>query len=630
MTSITSPGADCLDTSITHEHVHVPLPTGQWFRLLRLLPGNYDDKIRCELVPCEIRRALPYEAISYCWGDPHDLVAIQCNGSSLNITNSLAMALKRFRLEREPRLLWADGICINQLSIDEQGHQVGMMDLVYGESQGTLIWLGEPDGSDISAVFELLRKFNSYMVAEVVRLLPSSDHVLQAIYSIRPLPHNHPLLAMSDDWTAIGKLFERPWFRRVWVLQEIGVAKKATASCGGLTIDFTEIALFAQLHHCVKEFLPQYANIATEHTELALADIWARFGTAQSWTNGNPTLKGIKEFWMAPQRSANGIIEVLHTSRSFKATRDVDHVYGFLGHAEAKSQDGHSNLIEVDYKRPTEETYLLLATQLLLSTRSLRLLCVVQHWHEDLVDAERKGLPSWVPTFHSEPTYEFLVPHSTYDAAKAQDFADNVVISVNGRALTVAALITDSVGQISALFSTDKHTLPQIVYECWNYYKQTPVKDPDMYYTRLCWLLVQVYDLPSSLQADFMAYCQQHCSIPFYQHFASIPQFAKALLSTTNISAHRFESRASEYCARRRVFLTQGGLCGMALRPARKGDKVAFIFGCPMPVLLRPSSDPLVFRFVGQVLIPGLMRGQILEMWKKGSLQKHPQNIVLV
>ncbi|KIV85828.1 hypothetical protein PV11_01484 [Exophiala sideris] len=630
MTSITSPGADCLNTSVTHQHVHVPLPKGQWFRLLRLLPGNYDDKIRCELVPCEIRRALPYEAISYCWGDPHDLVAIQCNGSSLNITNSLAMALKRFRLECEPRLLWADGICINQLSIDGQGHQVGMMDLVYGESQGTLIWLGEPDGFDNSAAFELLRKFNSYMVAEVVRLLPSSDHVLQAVHRIRPLPNNHPLLAVSDDWTAVGKLFELPWFRRVWVLQEIGVAKKATAFCGGLTIDFTEIALFAQLHHSVKKFLPHYANLATEHTELALSDIWARFGTAQSWTNGNPTLKAMKEFWMAPQRSANGIVEVLHTSRSFKATRDVDHVYGFLGHAEAKSQDGHSNLIEVDYKRPTEETYLLLATQLLLSTRSLRLLCVVQHWDEDLNNAERKNLPSWVPMFHSEPLYEFLVPHSTYDAATAQGLSSNVVISVNGRALTVAALITDSVAQISAVFPNDEHSLPQIIHECWNYYKQTPVKDPDMYYTRLCWLLVQVYDLPSSLQADFMVYCQQHCSIPFYQHFASIPQFAKALLSTTNISAHRFESRASEYCARRRVFLTQGGLCGMALRPARKGDKVAFIFGCPMPVLLRRSSDPLVFRFVGQVLIPGLMRGQILEMWKKGSLQKHPQNIVLV
>ncbi|KAI1618487.1 hypothetical protein EDD37DRAFT_268645 [Exophiala viscosa] len=434
---------------------------------------------------------------------------------------------------------------------------------------------------------------------------------------------------MPDEWTAVGKLFERPWFRRVWVLQEIGVAKKATAFCGGLTIDFSEIALFAQFHHSVKKFLPKRTNVATYHSYLALADIWARFGTVGSWMNGDPILKAIREFWVAPERSANGIVEVLHTSRFFQATRDVDHVYGFLGHVEAKSQDGKSNLIEVDYKRPTEETYLLLATQLLLSTRSLRLLCVVQHWHEDLVDAERKGLPSWVPMFHSAPLYEFLIPHSSYDASPAQGLSNNVVISVDGRALTVAALITDSVTQISAPFSDDEQSLPQILYHGWEYYKRIPVRDPDMYYTRLCWLFVQVYDLPSSLQADFMAYCQQYCSTPFYQHFLSVPQLAKAQSSTANISAHRFASRASEYCARRRVFFTEEGLCGMALRPARKGDKVAFIFGCPMPVLLRPSSEPLVFRFVGQAQIPGLMRGQILKMLRKGSLRTHPQNIVL-
>lgn len=43
---------------------------------------------------------------------------------------------------------------------------------------------------------------------------------------------------------AIRQLYQLPWFTRVWVLQEVGLATVATACLDDFRMDFTEIALF--------------------------------------------------------------------------------------------------------------------------------------------------------------------------------------------------------------------------------------------------------------------------------------------------------------------------------------------------------------------------------------------------
>lgn len=144
------------------QYKHCPLPQGKWFRLLRLLSGEFDDIICCELVSYEIEKAPAYEPISYCWGDPTHRIGIQCDGLTLNITASLFKALRQFRhpKNKEPRLLWADGVCIDQMSVEERGSQVGMMDQVYLRGQCTLVWLGECEDIDAEQAFTLIKEFN--------------------------------------------------------------------------------------------------------------------------------------------------------------------------------------------------------------------------------------------------------------------------------------------------------------------------------------------------------------------------------------------------------------------------------------------------------------------------------------
>jgi len=125
-------------------------PTGQ-IRLIRLLPGEKEQEIQCRIGSAKISSDSPFEAISYCWGDPNDTVAITCNDATLAITKSLHSALQHFRLPDKSRVLWTDAICINQSDDIEKGHQVGLMREIYGQAKCVLIWLGpEENGSHLA------------------------------------------------------------------------------------------------------------------------------------------------------------------------------------------------------------------------------------------------------------------------------------------------------------------------------------------------------------------------------------------------------------------------------------------------------------------------------------------------
>ncbi|KAK3363973.1 hypothetical protein B0T25DRAFT_528865 [Lasiosphaeria hispida] len=59
------------------------------------------------------------------------------------------------------------------------------------------------------------------------------------------------------------------------------------------------------------------------------------------------------------------------------------------------------------------------------------------------------------------------------------------------------------------------------------------------------------------------------------------------------------------------LFTTWTGFVGTALCNARPGDRVFLLVGCPMPVILRPSTKrPQTWEMVGGVYISGLMDGE--------------------
>ena len=59
-----------------------------------------------------------------------------------NITRNLFDALHHLRNPTAPRILWVDMLSINQGNVNERGHQVGMMRMIYSKASLVAVWLG--------------------------------------------------------------------------------------------------------------------------------------------------------------------------------------------------------------------------------------------------------------------------------------------------------------------------------------------------------------------------------------------------------------------------------------------------------------------------------------------------------
>jgi hypothetical protein len=74
-----------------------------------------------------------YEALSYVWGDPSMTQKFETPEGHLSLTKSLSSSLMRLRHNDRPRVVWADGICINQASEEGKIQQVMLMDQIYSK-----------------------------------------------------------------------------------------------------------------------------------------------------------------------------------------------------------------------------------------------------------------------------------------------------------------------------------------------------------------------------------------------------------------------------------------------------------------------------------------------------------------
>ncbi|KAK3946515.1 heterokaryon incompatibility protein-domain-containing protein [Pseudoneurospora amorphoporcata] len=203
----TSAGVQSLK-QVENLYYNVPIARGH-IRLLQLLPPkNEDTTIRCKLfyTALDSKGTRPYEALSYVWGSEDKPCSIFIDGCNLAVGKNLYAALLHLRDHSIQRTIWIDAICINQGDNEEKGHQVQSMAKIYAKASRVIVWLGEEvAGSD--------------KVLEDIRIA--------AELSIRQLNNDPGILT----------LLQRPWFRRIWVLQEVAAARHILIKCGSAEID---------------------------------------------------------------------------------------------------------------------------------------------------------------------------------------------------------------------------------------------------------------------------------------------------------------------------------------------------------------------------------------------------------
>jgi hypothetical protein len=253
---------------------------GPAFRLLRLLKGVGSD-IECELFEAwlNIEDLVQYEAVSYTWGGTELSASVQIDGKNLDITDNLYLALYYLRRSGEDRILWVDAICIDQSNRKERGHQVRQMGGVYSQAERVVVWLG-PATDYTNVLMDSLKRLEQESNKLVYKDWALSDRRWQDLW------RSLQLELQSQHWNMAARqraglesLLRQPWFKRIWILQEVANAKRAIV-CSGVKSVSTRIFVLA----------PSLVHTKVEPGCQAVLDIMPGPSRRESWWNMKPDL----------------------------------------------------------------------------------------------------------------------------------------------------------------------------------------------------------------------------------------------------------------------------------------------------------------------------------------------------
>jgi hypothetical protein len=209
-------------------------------RLIFIEPAQDPDAIiECTLVGMTLfdKAAPAYIALSYVWGDSSVTEEIHINGTPLAVTTNLAALLRLLRIgyrgvisffKDSTKLFWVDAICINQQDLIEKGSQVPLMKDIYWGAKYVISWLG-PEAEGSTEALSYLRT----MGQEIAQLSDDGD----PFEWLRKYPMLWGLGSeqASDEptvWQKIDRIWERPYWKRTWIFQEIVLGKRFVIAVG--------------------------------------------------------------------------------------------------------------------------------------------------------------------------------------------------------------------------------------------------------------------------------------------------------------------------------------------------------------------------------------------------------------
>jgi hypothetical protein len=427
--------------------------------------------------------------------------------------------------------------------------------------------------------------------------------------------HESGLPAPADpQWQILTVIAGNPWFRRVWIVQEVSLAEFVNVQIGR--------------HACS----------------------WVNFCNTFSWmvTKGDRIKEGyttVNSLWWTWQyarrypESPLPLLSLLRFHRGLDASHPLDHIYGLLGMSRecAGLSKDRSPALRPAYGSATADVYCDVVHHLIqqpepeLTTEpSLGILKLVHHDEASLHDAT---FPSWVPRWDRQPRRWLPLDESewaAFDKKNAEasrgpnrtlrckgvqvDTVEWVVqyprtmpdyvsrektlstwfqtiklrrrrcpgSNLNLRALARGFVITMA-DEREPIMKNAELTLEDII--DW-FVRVTPLQDSDEAQNGGCFIL----DKPQSAALDELV----SPVVPY--------------------------------------FVTKDGAIGRGPPIIRSGDSLCFLFGSRLPVVLRNTAalegecwDGLAearWKIVGLAHVTDWVDGQLNEMWRRGELEE--------
>jgi hypothetical protein len=389
-------------------------------RLLTII-NNDTSPLTCTLEHVSLSTSPSYKALSYSWGSQNATKPVIINGSTIAVTTNLETALRQFRSEGHG-WLWIDALCINQGDLAERSEQVLRMGTIFSAASEVIAWLG-PQKWDSDLAMRFMREFGK-VAAEELKTEPFLNWS-------KPISRGECRADEEKSWVALDGLFNRPYWTRLWVVQELMLARRVVLRCGDAEAAFDDLCAAVRIADR-RAFHPAFTDGAQRetHRRHIFCLFCLVFNKASGGTDGFQPVD---------------LLIALSYTKYHVATDLRDKVYGIL----ALTTNGAEMVGRPSYDEGTEDLYIRL-TRSLLSTRE----------RSDFIafkPTERNfglKLPTWAldlsaPCFPSDPLREscfhvpLLWPES--DSSMNESEAAEVPLAGDRHVLKIEGVLVDVV-----------------------------------------------------------------------------------------------------------------------------------------------------------------------------------------
>ncbi|GAB1311762.1 Heterokaryon incompatibility domain-containing protein [Madurella fahalii] len=303
-----------------YRYLPLDLENGRYIRVLVLKAGWPDEPLCCALEHVNLQQDPVYEALSYTWadesGDDSLCRSIQCGDDGLiAITKNCEAALRSLRKRDIHRRLWVDAVCINQSDVLERSHQVKNMIAIFRAALRVVVFIGEGN-------------------VKTNRLVE---------YISRDSGGELPKL-----WDIVS-LFQCRWFHRIWVLQEVAVAKDIVVIYGPMQMTWADMVEHGNL----------FLKLMAARRHLAPPPPMLSYGLLQKSMPGHRTTR-------------LDLLSLLQISRNCSCKDPRDKVYAITG----LLRDERTLPLQADYSPSTTAAWVFLqvAAWQITTSKSLEIL----------------------------------------------------------------------------------------------------------------------------------------------------------------------------------------------------------------------------------------------------------------
>jgi hypothetical protein len=660
---------DCPDCRHGHAYEkHEPQVTSPRFQapslstycVLEREKRRLEERLRCrapELYACSLRNRFhwgDYIALSYVWGEPHANDYITIDGCIFPVTRNLYVALQALWPRHQRYLgIWVDAVCINQRDLEERAREVKKMDMIYSQALIVRGWIGACP-SDAATV----RHFHAVetWLDETKHIEPKTGGI--ELFDIDVATVDVRLL--ESIWMVAAQLFVQSYWQRLWIIQELLLAKSKVLWYGEWHFSWLDIWKLAWI--LGKLWQGGSFSEARETTETLdyVVDL------LHTITMRAFSLTGPRPYGMNPNIDLSGL---LFLSRTSNVTDPRDKVYGLLALLPAEIHQRLQNSVSYHPDVQARDVCATFSKACALSTGGLDTIArfgsfnaVSDHlpsWSLDLgmvvedstvkKSAElHRPEPSWSNNHNASLHLTSCIAFSKDGTTMLCSGAFVDVIATTNKSSDVAHVPQAPSIHVNKLDSDppvrvteDKRLALSRTILRNTHYEFTDGPSPlDMPWVWTC--LVGIAPTPSdqsSAQTAVEQTRRHHLALSkqdrYLDRCMGVVLFGDGTFPLNGHRLHEYFAPTNQHldnptpfvnCAHRIVRANSGnclcttetGRIGLVPLAAVAGDLIAVLFGCREPVVLRHRGDG--YQLVGRCFVDGLMRGEVVPDLEAGKV----------